>query len=343
MPPKRAKGKTARADATEPAAVPKKKAARKEPSDSAAPKKVDPDLPIASDGSVYHLACTPKDLADRIILVGDPGRVDVVGEHLDKKSIVFRGSHREIRIITGTYKKVPVSVLSTGMGTDNVEIVMNEIYALKRYNPVTATWAKEGDASLPPVVLIRVGTCGSPRPDVPVGTLAITRHAIGMDNTCRFYESPKLTASEAELVKKLEKTCLEATSPYVSTAHADVTNQLVKAAKAHGCSHVVGTTASASGFYGCQGRKVGQMKLAMPNLVDELGAITFNKGEQVVNIEMENSALCFFARAMSFKAGTICVIVARRSGPLREFAPPDVTKKAITSAIQCGLDAVTSL
>src|SRR3989338_5736818 len=155
-----------------------------------------PDLPMDATGRIYHLDCHKDDIANNIILVGDPGRVPKVATFFDKGSVRYDNVHREIRIMTGTYFGVPVTALSTGMGTDNVEIVVNELHALKDYNHETKVWSKEPA----PLRLIRVGTCGSPNPEAEVGMLAIASHTIGLDNTCKYYKRPALTG----VTKKLQ-------------------------------------------------------------------------------------------------------------------------------------------
>lgn len=318
---------------------------------------VDPEVPMLPDHTVYHLACTAAQLADKFLLVGDPGRVPYVSEWFDKDSIEFDGMHREIRIITGKYKGVRISCVSTGMGTDNCEIVLNEIHTLKEYNVDTNEWL-EG-AARPVMQLIRVGTCGCPQPDVAVGTLAVTRHAIGMDNTCLFYNRPEPTPGEKALQTELAKTTLgKVTQPYTSHAHPDITAAIVDQIAALNKSrtaaearpHVVGTTASGSGFYGCQGRAVGQFRgrLSVPHLVDELGAIRFNPNgasgkaeqERVVNIEMENSAICTLSNILGYQAGTVCAIIAKRAGEVREFATPDLVKATLKDGITVALEAL---
>jgi uridine phosphorylase len=312
---------------------------------------------VTPDGVVYHLACKATDIADKFILVGDPGRVPVVAERFDKGSVSFDGTHREIRVMTGTYKGTPVTVLSTGMGTDNVEIVINEIHALKEYNVQTGEWLSDKERPAGKIHLIRVGTCGCPRADVAVGTLAITQHGLGMDNTCQYYVSPyKPTTSETNLLKAATATGLGKVGVYTTCAHADVTAALVAAAAAFNNANssapqptIVGTTASGSGFYGCQGRAVGRFRgrLAVPNLVDDLGGISFKstggRQETVVNIEMENSAVCFLSKCLDYKAGTVCAIVARRAGELREFAAPAVAAAALRNGITIALEALISL
>jgi len=319
---------------------------------------VDPDLPMDPQGVIYHLGCRQQDVADKFIFVGDPGRVSVVAERFDKGSLRFTASHREINIMTGKYKGVPVTCLSTGMGTDNIEIVINEIHALKEYDVTQHKWATDKARKPQDVHIIRVGTCGCPRPDVEVGTLAITSHAIGMDNTCRYYHEPAVnaTASVKKLKEAVNKTTLGKVGVYATRAHEEITSALVKAATAlkakqgakSAVKQVVGTTASGSGFYGCQGRIVGQFRgrLTVPNLVDELGSISFPVGkgtENVVNIEMENSALCYLSNLLGYKAGTVCAVVARRAGEMREFASPAVAKQSLADAITVGLDALISV
>jgi uridine phosphorylase len=314
---------------------------------------------MTPDGVIYHLACKANQLADKIILVGDPGRVDVVATYFDKGSVSFRSSHREINIATGTYKGVPVSCVSTGMGTDNVEIVINEVHALKEYDVVKNEWTSDKARKPGNVHMIRVGTCGTPRTDVAVGTLAVSNHAIGMDNTCRYYNEPAANncASVKGLAKAANSTGLGKVGVYATKAHPDVVQALVTATEAMNKkgtkqAYIVGTTASGSGFYGCQGRAVGQFRgrLTVPNLVDDLASIAFPVGsgknattEKVVNIEMENSAVCFLSNCLGYKAGTVCAIIARRAGDMREFATPDLAKRTLANAIGIALDAIVAV
>lgn len=330
---------------------------------------VDPDLPLSPEGSTYHLSCTSKDLADRIILVGDPGRVKVVAKYFDKGSITFESSHREINIATGSYKGQRVSVVSTGMGTDNVEIVVNEIHVLKEYNVQKHEWRprvgsgkKSGDEELfdpSRVKLIRVGTCGTPRDDVSMGSLAITRYGIGMDNTAQYYLPPDVNSSAGvqEVLEQVKKntTMGKHIQIYTTKAAPEITNGLVAAAEdfnmknpASPQEYFVGTTCSGSGFYGCQGRAVGHFvgKLRVPELMKELGALRFQvpEGEEKVsNLEMENSSLCYLSNILGYQAGTICPVVARRSATNRAFATPDETSRALGNAITIALDTLAAM
>lgn len=313
---------------------------------------VDPDLPFDDKGNVYHLACTRKDIADNFIFVGDPARVAVIAERFDANSIIFNGSHREINIITGTYKKVPVTVLSTGMGTDNIEIVINEIHALKEFDYATKTWDASFDKEKAnKIKIIRVGTCGSPNPKAEVGDLAVTRHAIGMDNTCRYYKIPQ-TETTDKLAAIANSTELKnAGGCYATVAHPDITKGLSERIKQlkSGRRHHVGITATGSGFYGCQGRLVGRFKeqCTVPHLVAELGTIELPiageaKPERVINIEMETSALCCLTGLLGYRAGVVCAIIAKRAGAVVEFATAEVGAAALSDAIDVALDTVTS-
>lgn len=315
--------------------------------------KRNPDLPMDADGVIYHLGCKRSDISTRLIFVGDPGRVPVVAERFDAGSITFDASHREIRVMTGTYKGHRVTVLSTGMGTDNIEIVMNELHALFELDVATQKWSE----TVPDVAIIRVGTCGSPQASVSAGSLAITQHGLGMDNTCRYYVDN--SGLGKALLDAVNETAFAKIGVYATQAHPDVTKSLWEHAKT--CAptrpRVVGATASGSGFYGCQGRVVGRFtgRVTLPNLVDVLGGIRFDAAPtaaikeegvdsgRVVNIEMENSAICCLSSMLGYRAGTICAVVAARAGEFRSFATPDESKAALTDAITVGLESLISL
>jgi len=343
---------------------------------------VNPDLPLSPDGVAYHLSCTSKDLADRIILVGDPGRVKYVAGFLDAGSIRFESSHREINIATGAYKGTPVSVVSTGMGTDNVEIVVNEIHVLKEYNFKMQAWrqrhgetpdaAKKAPIPIAPpseenevpfrpesIKIIRVGTSGSPLHDIDLCSLVITRYGIGMDNTGKYYNAPAISrgADVEAILKTLKaKTTLgKKVDIYATKASPNITNGLVAACKEFNDRHgdapqkyVVGTTCSGSGFYGCQGRAVGRFtgQLVVPDMMKDFGSVSFHVSEgeeRVANLEMENSSLCYLSQILGYEAGTICVAVARRSAGVAAFADPEDTKVALGNAITVALDCLATI
>ena len=303
---------------------------------------MDPDIPLNPNGVVYHIEAEPSDIADRIILVGDPGRVPWAASFFDPESIRFDHQHREIRTITGTYKGTPVTCISTGMGTDNVEIILNELHILKEawtaalarsieYHAKTGHWGKPSNLSL-----IRVGTCGSPQ-NIPIGSLAITQQALGLDNTCQYYTSPQDPES-SHLTQLANQTPLAQIGVYASKAYPGITAALAHAARIHSPNrpHLIGTTASASGFYACQGRVVGRFKthIRFPNLIDILGDLG------VLNLEMENSALCFLSNLLGWRAGTVCAVISTRNKEHRTFATPKQVKDALHDALVTALEAI---
>ncbi len=292
---------------------------------------IEPDIPLNSEGVVYHIEAKPSDIADQIILVGDPGRVPWTASFFDPGSVRFDHQHREIRTMTGTYKGTPVTCLSTGMGTDNIEIILNELQILKEYDAHTGHWMKPSK-----LTLIRVGTCGSPQ-DIPLGSLAITQQALGLDNTCQYYTAPK-DPETVRLTEQANQTPLGAIGVYASKAHPDITAALARSASINAPNrpHLIGTTASASGFYACQGRAVGRFKSHMrfPNLIDILGEL------KVLNLEMENSALCFLSNLLGWRAGTICAVVSTREKEHRAFATPEQIKGALHDALIIALETI---
>jgi uridine phosphorylase len=241
-----------------------------------------------------------------------------------------------------------VTVLSTGMGTDNIEIVLNELHALIDCDNETKAWAPSAPTS-PPVRLIRVGTCGSPHSDANVGDLAITSHVLGMDNTAYYYERPPLTGADAELQCAIDGTALgRTTRPYAGHADPEMVSRLRLAVAGVNPQRraLVGATASGSGFYGCQGRQTGRLRLGVPTLLADLAGVRVARAGpdgsdlRVVNIEMECSSLCVLSALLGYRATAVCAIVATRVGEKRTFAAPDVVAAALDDAIRAALNAV---
>jgi len=300
------------------------------------------EVPITACGKVYHLDCTSEDVATNIILVGDPGRVPKVSSFFDEGSVRFKNSNREIVVHTGAYKGVPVTALSTGMGTDNCEIVLTELHVLFEFNHKEKTWTKPTR----PINIIRCGTCGCPQGDVIPGTLAVTQLAIGLDNTGTYYaEVPPPDAAMAELVKAIESSPLKSIPPYVSRAHPLVTESISAAApEAKRRRMVVGHTASAPGFYACQGRKVGRLGgLKFPTLPDDLGRLKAD-GKSVVNIEMETSSICQLSSILGYRAGAVCVVLANRAeGGNNNFLSDEDKGPAMHDCLETALRALVHL
>ncbi len=255
---------------------------------------------INADGTVFHLHLLPEQLRDNIILVGDPGRVDLVASFFDSRD--YEVTSREFRTIGGTYKGKPIMCISHGIGTDNIDIVVNELDALANIDFETR-FEKEQFRQL---TLVRIGTSGGLQPHVPIGTPVISEKSIGFDGVLNFY-----AGRDAVCDLDFERAFCEAVgwnpqwaAPYV----VDADSELV--ARIGGDDMVRGVTISANGFYGPQGREL-RIPLADPDLNRKIAA--FKHGNHVVtNYEMESSALAGLGKMQGHKAMTVCSIIANR-------------------------------
>lgn len=302
------------------------------------------DLPIFSDGRIYHLNIYKDQLADNIILVGNRDRADQVAYYFDKVS--YEINHREFRTITGIFKKKLITVIGTGIGTDNIEIVLTEIDALKRFNLKT----KRPNKKAPRLTIIRVGTSGALQKETKLGTLAITISAVGLDNTGLFYDVPSSTFfnNERELEQIVNKKISSAISikkrfygkihPYAADPDFSIVHKLVKSASELGIEYKLGFTASAPGFFGCQGRDLGTVPLTIKNLDGALSEIEFNNFK-FQNFEMEASFLLHYAKALGHRAGVICAMIANR----KENTFDRHYQKSVDNAIKTALNAITKL
>lgn len=258
------------------------------------------ELIINADGSVFHLHLKPEQLADRILLVGDPERVSMVASFFDTKECEV--SSREFHTITGTYKGKRITTLSHGIGTDNIDIVLNELDALANIDFNTRTIKKE----FRQLTLVRVGTSGGLQPFVPVGTYVAAEKSIGFDGVLYFYaDSEKVRDMdfEAELHKQLQWK-LSGIHPYVVSADSSLIEQITQN------DILGGITIAANGFYGPQGRKL-RLPLADPQLNEKIEAFHYN-GRQITNFEMESSSLAGLSALMGHRAMTVCCIIAGR-------------------------------
>ena len=257
------------------------------------------ELIINDDGSVFHLHILPEDLSDLVIMMGDPGRVTLVGKmfytiEVDKQS-------REFHTITGTYHGHRITAHSHGIGTDNIDIVMTELDALANIDFKTRLPKKEHRA----LTLLRIGTCGAAQPDIPLGSYILSHISIGFDGVLNWYrdgESINLADFEAAFVKHMNWPKRFAHPYFVRSSE-----KLIE--KLQGWT-VKGMTVSAPGFYGPQGRSV-RLPLTMPDLIEKLESFSY-KGYRVTNIEMESSALAGMARLLGHEAATVCLAIANR-------------------------------
>lgn len=258
------------------------------------------ELIINSDGSIFHLHIRPEQLADKVFLVGDPARVDLVAKRFD--SIECNITSREFHTITGTYRGKRISVVSHGIGTDNIDIVLNELDALANIDFETRQVKSEHRQ----LTLVRVGTSGGLQDISPIGTYVAASSAIGFDGVLYFYGDSKRVRDlefEAELRKQLDWQ-IDGLVPYVVPADASLLEQI--------CSNdiVRGNTIAANGFYGPQGRSL-RLGLQDPELNKKIQAFNFG-GRIITNYEMESSSLAGLAALMGHRALTVCCIIAGR-------------------------------
>lgn len=260
------------------------------------------ELIINADGSVFHLHVKPEQLADKVILVGDPGRVALVASHFDH--IECEVASREFKTITGTYQGKRITVVSTGIGCDNIDIVMNELDALANIDFETR-YEKETLRSLE---LVRIGTCGGLQPYTPVGTYVCSKKSIGFDGLLNFYGGRNEVCDldfEQAFIQHMGwtgNTCIA--HPYVIDAHAELINRIAQD------DMVRGVTIAAGGFFGPQGREL-RIPLADPHQNEKIEHFEY-KGYRITNFEMESSALAGLARLMGHRAMTVCMVIANR-------------------------------
>ena len=257
------------------------------------------ELIINDDGSAFHIHLKPEELADKVILVGDPGRVDMVGEFLEEKE--FRHASREFVSITGKYKGSRITVLSTGIGTDNIDIVLTELDSLANVDFKT----REVRPDHRRLTILRIGTTGAIQPDIPLGSFIFSEISVGCDGLLNWYaDIDKVNIPEMEeAFKKHTHWDSRLSSPYFVKAG----QRLIDAFR--DCT-VKGVTISAQGFYGPQGRVV-RLPLAMPDMLDTFESFRFGE-YRITNFEMESSAVAGLAAHLGHEAGTVCCAIANR-------------------------------
>jgi uridine phosphorylase len=262
------------------------------------PKKT--ELMTNRDGSLFHLNLLPGDISEKIIIVGDPGRVDLFASML--KEIRIRKENREFRTVTGTFDTGEITIISSGIGTDNIDILINELDALVNIDLNTGA-VREEPVSL---TFIRVGTSGGLRTDVPAGSVVVSDTAVGFDGLLHFYEGYDwiLDTSLADTLAQELEWPDTLSYPYAVKASRELLEQF------HDSSFLYGITISAPGFYGPQGRKL-RLETFDNEINDKLAAFVF-KGRAVCNYEMESSALYALSSLLGHKALSICLVPANR-------------------------------
>ena len=258
------------------------------------------ELIINPDGSIYHLKLKPGELAGTVLLVGDPGRVETVSALFDR--IDFKRQNREIVTHTGWIGDKRITVLSTGMGTDNIDIVLNELDALVNIDFKTRLPKQE----LTKLNLIRLGTTGSVQAEIPVNSFIVSEYGLGIDTVLNFYSGRNELFDEelsGEFIKQTNwDTALG--RPYVVKANAELISFFSD-------GFVKGFTATAPGFYGPQGRVL-RAALMHPDLNDRISSFEY-RGLRITNFEMETSALYGLSAILGHRAVTICLVIANRA------------------------------
>ena len=258
------------------------------------------ELIINEDGSIFHLHLKPEQLADNVILVGDPGRVESIAKLLT--DIEFKVQNREFVSTTGRYNNRRITVVATGIGTDNIDIVVNELDALANINLTT----REINPDFRKLNLVRIGTSGGLQDYLPVNSFVVSEKAIGFDGLLNFYarrnEVSDLPFEEA--FRKHTYWGKQLTSPYVVNCSETLFSKI------HQEDTHAGVTISAPGFYGPQGRVL-RLPLADPDLNEKIESFQF-EGKKITNFEMECSAIYGLSKLLGHDALTICLIIANR-------------------------------
>ena len=258
------------------------------------------ELIINADGSAFHLHLQPQFLADKVVLVGDPARVNTVANHFD--TIEHEVSSREFHTITGTYKGKRITCQSHGIGCDNIDIVVNELDALANINFET----REDNPEFRQLTLVRIGTCGGLQPETPIGSFIASQKSIGFDGLLNYYAERNNVCDlelEAAFVRHMNWNPQKG-APYVATANPELLDRIAAD------DMVRGITIAAGGFYGPQGRKI-RMQVQDPDQNKKVEAFRY-QGLKINNFEMESSALAGLSSILGHKAVTVCMVIANR-------------------------------
>jgi len=283
------------------------------------------ELILHPDGSVYHLALLKHQVSDTVILVGDPDRTMHIANYFN--DIEFKKHHREFVSCTGYYKNKRLTVISTGIGPDNIDIVLNELDALVNINPIT----RMPNPNHQTLNIFRLGTCGGIQPHIPINSIIASKHVIGIDGVMHFYDTFKhhdYVALSDAFSHHLQWPRNLAT-PYSCSASSSLLQRLP-------ANFIQGITVTAPGFYGPQGRVI-RLAPSIENLNDKLTTFDFS-GEKVLNFEMETSVIYGLSHLLGHNCLTLCVAIANRNS--KTFSAN--YKESVDLLIQNALDFITS-
>ena len=297
---------------------------------------------VVVNDRLYHLGINKDEIAKNVFIVGDPARAIRVSKLFD--TVEHEISNREYITFTGTYKGIPVSVIGTGIGTDNVEIALVEAFIAYEFD--FNSGIREKDRL--PMTLIRLGTSGGVQKGVTPGSQAISSYALGLDTTGIYYDLP----SNDEMIYRIESESAEILNnsinpssrfkgyikPYASKASIDVTEALINQAKISGVEFQTGITVSSPGFYGPSSRFISGLKNTIPDIKGSLAKLNID-GLKIHNMEMESSLFFHLCAQLGYRAGTICTVI---SGPTESDSIIDY-ETAIENTISIGLNALVEL
>ena len=258
------------------------------------------ELIINEDGSIFHLHLRPEQLADKVILAGDPGRVQTVAAHFERMECDIQS--REFHTITGRYKGKRISVVSTGIGCDNIDIVMTELDALANIDFQTRTENDEHRT----LSIVRVGTCGGLQPFTPTGSFIASVKSIGFDGLLNYYDGRNDVCDlqlEEAFKKHMNWSPLKG-APYVAQANPELIDQIAQD------DMVRGITIACGGFYGPQGRQI-RLRIQDPQQNEKVEAFEYG-GLRICNFEMESSAVAGLSSLLGHRAMTCCMVIANR-------------------------------
>ncbi|MGL5681654.1 MAG: nucleoside phosphorylase [Marinifilaceae bacterium] len=260
------------------------------------------ELIINGDGSIFHLHLLPEELADNVILVGDPARVEMIGKHFEHIEVTKK--NREFVALTGSCKGQRLTVISTGIGPDNIDIVLNELDALANIDLKTRM-VKDKLRSLN---IVRIGTSGAIQPEIKVGSYVVSEKHVGCDGVIRFYEGANKVCDRVfeDLLIEHCQWVDGVARPYVVSAAPQLVEKLCSNDKC-----VKGVTLTAVGFYGPQGREL-RLPIAMQGINERLASFTY-QGYKITNYEMESATITGLSNLLGHNATTICLIIANRA------------------------------
>lgn len=258
------------------------------------------DLILNPDGSIYHLHLKPEEIPDLILVAGNPARIGMISDHFDK--VEFKRENREFVSHAGTLRGKPLMALSTGIGPDNIDIVMNELDALANIDLNT----REPKAQRRILTIVRIGTSGTLHPDIPIGTLVTASHGMGLDGSLHYYRRLADVIDHDITREFIRQTDWPAflPMPYIIPGTLPVIKKL-------STKGILGITATAGGFYGPQGREL-RLRSSFPGMIDTLARFSY-KNHRIVNLEMETSSLYGLGAMLGHEVASICVLLANRA------------------------------